>query len=400
MYDALHHGMLELEKVKKFPDCKRRILCLTDGKDFGSSNKPEVVTANLIKSNIILDSILLGEKTGTIIRGISNATGGCCFKPETSKDGLKLFEIETVLSLEMRKPKNKADPSSITESFLRGISAANGYDEFPETALPSQINSKVTLTESALKKKIQDAKVGQMMEKDKRILEELKSLHRDPHPYFSIFPSESDFTFWKIIMEGPPDTPYEKGVFELFCQFGADYPVKPPLVRFVTPVYHCNINSVGRICHNIFDRNYNAQITMRDILNAVYGLLIIPEPEDPLDSILAEEFLTSPEKYQQEARMHTEETAAQSRDDMEKKWVDPGKQHIPPHLICPLTKKMFRDPVETKYGNVYERKAIEKHLKSNKHDPQAPEQLLTTADLKPAHEMKKMVKDYRSKQIQ
>lgn len=41
-------------------------------------------------------------------------SGGCCFKPETSKDGLKLFEMETVLSLEMRKPKNKADPSSIT----------------------------------------------------------------------------------------------------------------------------------------------------------------------------------------------------------------------------------------------------------------------------------------------
>uniref|UniRef100_A0A3Q0SFB2 UBC core domain-containing protein n=1 Tax=Amphilophus citrinellus TaxID=61819 RepID=A0A3Q0SFB2_AMPCI len=121
-------------------------------------------------------------------------------------------------------------------------------------------------------------------EKDKRILEELKSLHCDPHPYVNIFPSESDFTFWKILMEGPPETPYEKGVFELFCQFGPDYPVKPPTVRFVTPIYHCNINNVGRICHNIFDRNYNAQITMREILDAVFGLLINPEPEDPLDS--------------------------------------------------------------------------------------------------------------------
>lgn len=52
-----------------------------------------------------------------------------------------------------------------------------------------------------------------------------------------------------------------------------------------TKIYHCNINSVGRICHNIFDRNYNAQITMRDILNAVYGLLIVPEPDDPLDRL-------------------------------------------------------------------------------------------------------------------
>jgi len=42
--------------------------------------------------------------------------------------------------------------------------------------------------------------------------------------------------FWRILMQGPPDTPYEKGVFELYCQFGPDYPVKPPLVRFVTHV--------------------------------------------------------------------------------------------------------------------------------------------------------------------
>lgn len=37
-------------------------------------------------------------------------------------------------------------------------------------------------------------------------------------------------------MRGPPDTPYEDGVFELYCEFGPEYPVKPPLVRFVTPV--------------------------------------------------------------------------------------------------------------------------------------------------------------------
>lgn len=37
-------------------------------------------------------------------------------------------------------------------------------------------------------------------------------------------------------MQGPLDTPYENGVFELYCQFGPEYPVKPPLVRFVTQV--------------------------------------------------------------------------------------------------------------------------------------------------------------------
>ncbi|KAM8898190.1 uncharacterized protein AB9W97_009226 [Spinachia spinachia] len=150
LYGALHCGMHELKNVEKFPDCRRRILCLTDGNDVGSLNKPEDVAANLIKADIIVDSILLGKVENNILCGISHATGGCCFKPETSKDGLKLFEIETVLSLEMRKPKDKANASSVTLSSIKAIAALHGYDDFPEAVLPSQMSGKVTETESLL----------------------------------------------------------------------------------------------------------------------------------------------------------------------------------------------------------------------------------------------------------
>ncbi|XP_036939828.1 uncharacterized protein LOC119011099 [Acanthopagrus latus] len=397
LYDALRRGGVELQKVKaRFPDCRLRIVCLTDGNDSGSSVEPVAVTAKLIKADIVVDSILLGNVENNMLHGISNATGGCCFKPQTAKDGLRLFEIETVLSLEQRTLKEKLDPSSISEKALTRIFTTRGYDEYPETSLPSQINSKVTVTECTLK----ELKKRSVLEKDKRILEELRNLHCDPHPFFRVFPSEEDFSFWKILMQGPPDTPYEKGVFELYCQFGHEYPVKPPLVRFVTQVYHCNVNSVGRICHNIFDRNYNAHITMREILEAVYGLLIIPEPEDPLDSILAEEFLTSREMYEREAEKHTEETAGNSLDDMEKTLVDTVPQFIPQHLICPLTKKMFIDPVKTIYGTVYERKAIEEHLKQHQYEPLAgPGNELDMSDITADHDMKKMVMDQRSRQI-
>lgn len=121
---------------------------------------------------------------------------------------------------------------------------------------------------------------------------------------------------------------------------------------------------------------------------------------------MAEEFLTDRPTYEREAEKQTGETAGNSLDDMEKvnglsyskyiyikfvvditflycifgvllfynvyflcflfyfkKLVDPVPQFIPQHLICPLTKKMFIDPVKTVYGTVYERKAIEEHLK-------------------------------------
>ena len=39
-------------------------------------------------------------------------------------------------------------------------------------------------------------------------------------------------------------------------------------------------------------------------------------------------------------------------------------KNTPQHLKCLLSKRIFVDPVKTKYGTVYERKAIEEHLKT------------------------------------
>ncbi|KAL2091999.1 hypothetical protein ACEWY4_011797 [Coilia grayii] len=400
LYDALDQSVSELTKIKaRFPDCLLRVICLSDGKDFGSLKDPVAVTNELMSSNIVVDSILVGNASN-VLHGISNVTGGCCFKPDTSKTALKLFEMETVLSLESRKLKPKSASPIQTVNELKGLFAKCGYDNKPEVKFPAGVKSKVVMTEDALKKKILESKTTRFMEKDKRIVEELKSLHCDPHPYCSVFPSDTDFTFWKILMQGPPDTPYEGGVFELYCQFGDAYPVKPPLVRFITPVYHCNINSVGRICHNIFDRNYSANVTMREILNAVYGLLIAPEPDDPLDSVLAEEFMSDPNKYKEEAKKNTETSAKTSLNDMEEKLLGPDapKPFVPPQLICPLTKRMFVDPVMTTYGTTYERGAIENYLKETKTDPlsSAP---LDQACLRPDKHMKHLVANRRVGQI-
>ncbi|XP_041956477.1 uncharacterized protein LOC121715138 isoform X4 [Alosa sapidissima] len=401
LYDALSQSVSELNNIKtKFPECRLRVICLTDGNDVGSETTPVCIARMLMSANIVVDSILVGQADNNVLHGISNVTGGCCFKPDTSKTALKLFEMETVLSLESRKLKYKLPQSITSVKKLTGIFATHGYDVTPQVKLPPGVEDKVVVTEDALKKKILESKTTRFMEKDRRIMEELKSLHCDPHPYCSVFPSDTDFTFWKILMQGPPDTPYENGVFELYCQFGDAYPVKPPLVRFITPVYHCNVNNVGRICHNIFDRNYSANITMREILNAVYGLLIAPEPDDPLDSVLAEEFITSPDTYKEKAQKNTEAIAKATMYDMEKKLLGADTQRacVPPYFICPLTKKMFVEPVKTTHGQIYERRAIEDYLKQTKTDPQsgAP---LDESGLKPDKDLKRLVKKYRAEQL-
>lgn len=47
---------------------------------------------------------------------------------------------------------------------------------------------------------------------------------------------------------GPEDSPYEEGRFELELSLPEHYPFEPPKVRFVTPIYHPNIDNTGIIC--------------------------------------------------------------------------------------------------------------------------------------------------------
>merc|ERR1711974_577152 len=120
---------------------------------------------------------------------------------------------------------------------------------------------------------------------------ELAEISLDPPCNCSAGPKGDNIYEWVSTIMGPATWAYEGGVFFLDITFPQDYPFKPPKVVFRTRIYHCNINSSGAICLDILKDNWSPALTISKVLLSVCSLLTDPNPNDPLVSSIAQQYM-------------------------------------------------------------------------------------------------------------
>lgn len=136
----------------------------------------------------------------------------------------------------------------------------------------------------------------------KRIEKETQKLVTELPQGVTCKPTEENYRYFKISMMGPPQTPYENGCYNLELFLPEHYPMEPPKVRFLTKIYHPNIDKLGRICLDILKDKWTPALQIRTVLISIQALLSCPNADDPLDPTVADHFKNNDKEAQQVAR--------------------------------------------------------------------------------------------------
>merc|ERR1712129_263524 len=128
-----------------------------------------------------------------------------------------------------------------------------------------------------------------------------KLISEEP-PGIKALPFPNNYRHFQIEVNGPDGTPYEGGVYKLELFLPADYPMAPPKVRFLTKIYHPNVDKLGRICLDILKDKWSPALQIRTVLLSIQALLSAPEPSDPLDTNVADHFTQNRREADEKAK--------------------------------------------------------------------------------------------------
>ncbi|KAF8857828.1 ubiquitin-conjugating enzyme [Acephala macrosclerotiorum] len=147
----------------------------------------------------------------------------------------------------------------------------------------------------------------------KRITKELQEVLSSPPPGIKVnLVDESNVHNWNIIMDGPADSPYVGGKFQLLLVLPPEYPFKPPKINFKTRIYHPNVtfDEHGSMCIGILKSEaWKPSSRIPNVLTAIQQLLLEPVPDDALEQATAQKFKEDRKAYDKEAREMTKKYA-------------------------------------------------------------------------------------------
>lgn len=138
-----------------------------------------------------------------------------------------------------------------------------------------------------------------------RLQQELRLLQTEPPEGIEAVPLDPLCAHWQAAIAGPPDSPYEGGRFLLFLQIPSAYPMKPPIVKFLTKIFHPNISRHGDIGIDSIHHNWSLALTISKVLISIQSLLTDPYCLVCMEPEIGQLYLDDRQAFERTARLWT-----------------------------------------------------------------------------------------------
>ncbi|EFA86646.1 hypothetical protein PPL_00447 [Heterostelium album PN500] len=151
-----------------------------------------------------------------------------------------------------------------------------------------------------------------------RLKYELNLFEKDPPPGIQAWIAADKVDHLEASIIGPESTPYHKGVFKLEIIMPMRYPFEPPKVKFITPIYHPNVDNQGRICLDTLNMPpkgvWAPSLNLLTVLSTIRLLMSEPNPYDPLMQDITDEFKNNHPQFLRTAEQWTKKYAKEDEE--------------------------------------------------------------------------------------
>lgn len=112
--------------------------------------------------------------------------------------------------------------------------------------------------------------------KARRIAKELADIRADTTSGIDAESVGDSLTNLRGSFPGPPGTPYEGGKYEIAITIPNEYPFKPPVMKFITKIWHPNVSSqtVSRSARQIYSCSMLNSVAGSDLLRHSHHRLV------------------------------------------------------------------------------------------------------------------------------
>ncbi|CAH0562367.1 unnamed protein product [Brassicogethes aeneus] len=141
--------------------------------------------------------------------------------------------------------------------------------------------------------------------RNNRLMTEIRSMRNDPLDGIDAQNLDIACGHWQATIEGPVGSPYEGGLFFLYIEVPHSYPLNPPIVRFITKIFHPNISRHGDIGIDSILHNWSLALTINKLLISIQSLLTDPSCDVCMEPLIGQLYMRNRRLYEGYARLWT-----------------------------------------------------------------------------------------------